>query len=83
MTRAQQRASNRQIIDIVKNIQGTRRWHTPSYRTVVAQLNREGHTTTRGNMWTPKRLFRMLQRQGIRGIYGLRHQPEAEWQNQQ
>ena len=71
MTRAQQRATNQQIIEIVKDIQGTRRWRLPSYRTVVAILNSANLTTSRGNHWTPKRLFRMLQRNGIRGLHGL------------
>jgi hypothetical protein len=72
MTRAQQRATNQHIIEIVKNIQGTRRWRLPSYKAVVATLNNANLTTSRGNHWTPKRLFRMLQRNGIRGLHGLR-----------
>lgn len=71
MTRALQRATNQHIIEIVKDIQGSRRWRLPSYRTVVAILNNADLTTSRGNRWTPKRLFRMLQRNGIRGLYGL------------
>lgn len=44
---------------------------TPSYRAVVATLNAEGFTTSRGNPWTPQRLRRMLQRHGVSGIWGL------------
>lgn len=46
--------------------------HAPSYARVVAVLNAEGYRTSRGNEWTPKRLFRMLQRQGYSGLWGLR-----------
>ncbi|WP_374962922.1 recombinase-like helix-turn-helix domain-containing protein [Spongiibacter tropicus] len=43
----------------------------PSYQAVVARLNAEGFTTSRGNPWTPQRLRRMLQRHGVSGIWGL------------
>ncbi len=76
MTHAQQRAANQKIIEIVKNIQGKRHWRLPSYRTVVANLNSANLTTSRGNHWTPKRLFRMLQRNGIGGLHGLSKQIE-------
>ena len=45
--------------------------YAPAYRLVVAWLNQRGFTTSRGNTWTEKRLFRMLQRQGFRGLYGV------------
>ena len=44
--------------------------YAPAYRLVVAWL-KEGLTTSRGNTWTEKWLFRMLQRQGFRGLYGV------------
>lgn len=72
MTRAQQKALNIKTIELVKQIQGSRRWRLPSYKTVVAILISADLTTSRGNPWTPKRLFRMLQRNGIRGLHGLR-----------
>lgn len=75
MKRRQQRQTNRQVIALAKEIQGTRRWQVPSYKTVVTALNNANLTTSRGNHWTPKRLFRMLQRNGIRGLHGLHHAP--------
>lgn len=75
MTRTEQRKHNRAVIKRVNLIQGGRRWRTPSYKLVVSVLNAEGYTTTRGNPWTPHRLFRMLQRKCIRGLWGL-HQKQ-------
>ena len=45
----------------------------PSYRCVVYRLNAEGSLTSRGKPWTRRGLYRMLQRQGIPGIWGLYH----------
>jgi hypothetical protein len=74
MTQQEQRKHNRAVIKRVQLIQGCRRWFPPSYKAVVIVLNAEGYTTTRGNPWTPKRLFRMLQRKRVRGLWGLHQQ---------
>lgn len=77
MTRKEQRKHNRAVIKRVTLIQGSRRWNTPSYKLVVSILNTEGYATTRGNPWTPHRLFRMLQRKRIRGLYGIHQKQRA------
>ena len=78
MTRTEQRKHNRAVIKRVELIQGSRRWYPPSYKAAVVILNAEGYTTTRGNLWTAKRLFRMLQRRRIRGLWGLHQQRLAQ-----
>jgi len=70
------RAHNRKVIHRVGELveqRSHRPWRIPSYKAVVGVLNREGCTTSRGNAWTPHRLFRMLQRQGISGLHGIRY----------
>lgn len=74
MTRKEQHKHNCIVINRVSLIKGSRRWRNPSYRFVVTILNTEGYTTTRGNPWTPKRLFRMLQRNRISGLWGIANQ---------
>lgn len=70
MTRNEQRAKNFAIIQLVATLL-TFDGRRASYKAIVAFLNEHGQTTTRGNHWTPKRLFRMLQREGISGLHGL------------
>lgn len=77
MTRKEQRKHNRAVIRRVNLIQGSRHWRTPSYKSVVSILNSEGYTTSWGNPWTPHRLFRMLQRKRIRGLWGLHQKQKA------
>lgn len=77
MTRTEQRKHNRAVIKRVELLQGSRRWYPPSYKAAVMILNAEGYTTTRGNPWTAKRLFRMLQRRRIRGLWGLHQATSA------
>jgi hypothetical protein len=43
----------------------------PSYENAVYELNTKGINTSRGNPWTKRSLYRMLQRQGYRGLHGL------------
>lgn len=73
MTRQQQRQTNREVIRRLIDYMATcaRSWRVPSYGVVVRVLNSEGYRTSRGNLWTSKRLFRMLQREGISGLHGL------------
>ncbi len=74
MTRKEQAKHNRAVIKHVSLIQEGCRRRTPSYKAIVAALNEQGLTTTRGNPWTAKRLFRMLQRNHISGLWGLAKQ---------
>lgn len=77
MTRKEQRKQNSAVVKRVMLIHGSRRWNTPSYKLVGSILNTEGYTTTRGNLWTPHRLFRMLQRRRISGLYGIHQKQKA------
>lgn len=69
MTRKQQTEHNRQVIHSLINLVSKRQ---TDYKVVSDQLNHQGLLTSRGNPWTPKRLFRMLQRNGFGGLHGLR-----------
>lgn len=72
MTRQDQKGINQRVIQRLERIDETGVWRLPSYRVVVDILNREGYTTSRGNSWTCKSLFRMLQRSGYGGLHGLK-----------
>lgn len=76
MTRKQQWQNNRRVIQKVQGlIQSVARpWCIPSYKAVVGALNTEGYFTSRGSPWTPHRLYRMLQRNGYSGLYGIKNQ---------
>lgn len=70
MTRNQQFLHNQQVIlSLITLLRQYR--YLPSYRVITARLNTVGMVTSRGNAWTPKRLFRMLQRTGYSGLWGL------------
>lgn len=71
MTRWQQQQTNRNTIKHLQTVLLLNNSRPPSYAKAVAALNRLAITTSRGNPWTPKRLFRMLQRNGISGLHGL------------
>ena len=74
MTRDEIRQHNHAIIERVAATLPEKGYYlAPSYRRVVARLNAEGSRTSRGKPWTRRALYRMLQRQGIPGIYGLCH----------
>ena len=74
MTRDEIRQHNLAVIEkIAATIPQNGYSRAPSYRRVVYRLNAEGSFTSRGKPWTCRALYRMLQRQGIPGIYGLYH----------
>jgi hypothetical protein len=70
MTRDQQHKHNRSVINRIRSMCGDK-LHSPSYKEVSNKLNDDGLTTSRGNVWTRKAVFRMLQRQGYSGLWGL------------
>lgn len=73
MTRVQQSAHNQHVIQtLIDLVSQHKRYSPPPYKSVVVLLNAQGLLTSRGNPWTPKRLFRMLQRHNISGLHGLR-----------
>ena len=74
MQRSQQKRINQNTINMVRNLVLLSGRHAPSYKRTVSQLNTIGYTSSRGNPWTPKSLFRMLQRNGIRGLHELKQQ---------
>lgn len=73
MNRNEQQALNIHVIDNTGRIitRHYNRYRPPSYKYTCLQLNQAKLTTSRGNIWTPKRLFRMLQRNGYSGLWGL------------
>jgi len=72
MKRLQQKYGNQRTIDMLKKLMLISNRRTPSYETTVAQLNTLGYSTSRGNPWTAQRLLRMLQRNNISGLDGLK-----------
>lgn len=73
MTRYQQTDHNQQVIhSLITLVSKHQRYSPPAYRVVADRLNHQGLLTSRGNHWTPKRLFRMLQRNGYGGLHGLK-----------
>jgi tRNA G26 N,N-dimethylase Trm1 len=61
------------LVYLTGHVFTVKRFNPPSYKHVCFELNSRGYTTTRGNSWTPQRLFRMLQRNGYSGLYGAFH----------
>jgi hypothetical protein len=70
--RTQQREINRKAISKAYLFMSSNGLNGCGYKAVVGALTFEGYLTSRGNLWTPKRLFRMLQREGISGLHGLK-----------
>ena len=72
MARDEQHEMNAAAIERVAALfDSARRCHVPTYAYAVAILNQEGFRTSRGQPWTRRSLYRMLQREGFSGIYGL------------
>lgn len=70
MKRHKQQKLNNDVITLIEK-HLTSQYRPPSYKQICLVLNNNGTITARGNNWTPQRLFRMLQRQGISGLNGL------------
>lgn len=77
MKRWQQKCGNQKTIDILKKLILIGGQCAPCYEKIVGQLNTLGYTTSRGNHWTAQRLLRMLQRNSISGLDGLRRLTQA------
>ena len=71
MKRAEQHKLNQEGIARIKEIELPYRFHIPSSRSVITTLNNEGFKTSRGNAWTRRSLYRMLQREGYSGLWGI------------
>lgn len=76
MTREQQLQHRQQVLTIV-HLFIAGKWTPPSYKATTALLNKQNISTSRGNHWTEKRLFRFLQNAGYSGLWGLSKQKEA------
>lgn len=59
------------MIARIKEVDRPHQFTNPSYESVITILNAEGFKTSRGNVWTRRNLYRMLQREGFSGLYGL------------
>jgi hypothetical protein len=64
------------VIAMHENMQQVNRlliyqYRIPSYRMVCRYLNKNGSTSSIGNSWTERSLYRMLQRNGYSGLWGL------------
>lgn len=70
MKRHEQKKINNEVITLIEE-HLTSQYRPPSYKQICLVLENNGKITARGNSWTPKRLFRMLQRKGISGLHGL------------
>lgn|GEM_PF-3435723 len=72
MKRWLQKGANQKTISMLKQLILLSGNKTPSYKKTVEQLNTLGYCTSRGNPWTTQRLLRMLQRNNISGLHGLK-----------
>lgn len=60
------------VFEYVKNISPAS-YSPPSYDSVVKWLNSVQISTSKGNQWTRKRLFRFLQNAGYCGLHGVKN----------
>jgi hypothetical protein len=70
MKRSTQLKHNQNVINQVSRLL-IHKYRNPSYKTVCRYLNKQGSTSSIGNEWTERSLYRMLQRSGYSGLWGL------------
>jgi hypothetical protein len=70
MKRIEQLQQNLKVIKQIKRLL-IDKYRIPSYRVVCHYLNKNGLISSIGNNWTERSLYRMLQRSGYRGLWGL------------
>lgn len=70
MKRIEQKRYNLNDINQVSRLLG-HKYRIPSYRNVCHYLNQNGYMSSVGNLWTERSLYRMLQRSGYSGLWGL------------
>jgi len=70
MKRTEQLKHNKKVINQVSSLL-IHKYRYPSYRTVCRFLNKNEFTSSVGNEWTERSLYRMLQRSGYSGLWGL------------
>lgn len=71
MTRKDRKKHNRRVIIKVAKICKAGRFHAPSYQYVIDCLNSNGWRTADQRSFTRRSLYRMLQRNGISGLWGI------------
>ncbi len=71
MKRSEQHQFNQYAVRRITKVERGHVYRAPPYWQVVSLLNAEGFTTSRGSLWTRRSLYRMLQREGYRGLHGL------------
>ena len=71
LKRAEQHQINQEVMARIRLIEPGRSWAVPSYQSVTNLLAEEGYRSSRGNNWTRRSLYRMLQREGYKGLFGL------------
>jgi len=74
MKRTAQLKHNQRVINQVSRLL-IYKYRIPSYRTVCRYLNKNELTSSVGNEWTERSLYRMLQRSGYSGLWGLKRIP--------
>ncbi|WP_432280225.1 recombinase family protein [Thalassotalea castellviae] len=70
MNRDSQTKHNQAIITKI-SLMLTYPYKRPSYRAVCRRLNESEFTSSVGNAWTERSIYRMLQRNGYSGLWGL------------
>lgn len=71
ITRRERHAHNRAVMERVARMCPGRYASHPSYRRILETLQREGWTTPGGKPYTMRALYRMMQREGVSGIWGV------------
>jgi hypothetical protein len=71
MKRSEQHIHNQRVIGRIRVIKKPQELRIPDYDSVINILNSENITTSRGGIWTRRSLYRMLQREGYSGLWGL------------
>jgi hypothetical protein len=70
LTRIEQNNHNQKIINKIIPMLSNRS-RVPSYRAVCQLLNENEFESSVGNSWTERSIYRMLQRKGYSGLWGL------------
>ena len=71
MKRIEQHMHNNTIINEISSLLVCC-WCAPSYRVVCNFLNENEFKSSVGNSWTERGIYRMLQRNGYSGLWGLK-----------
>lgn len=78
-SRKQRREHNLRLIRRVNEICQHERFKRPSYKYVISIISAEGWQTLDSRNYTERSLYRMLQRMGFSGIYGLQtYSPQTD-----